>query len=148
MVTTALTKLSQDYLAAFNSHDIDKLLSFYTIDCTLEDTGLGMVYNGQQQLGMFHSNFFQAFPDIKMEFKTDFRSGDWWATESVLIGTNTGNIPSIGGMPEIPATNRNINLKGAMIVQLRGEKINRQTNYWNMATYLMQLGLMPGMPSK
>ena len=148
MVTNTMTKLSQDYLAAFNSHDIEKFLSFYSNDCTIEDMGLGVTRHSMQETRKYYSDFFKAFPDIKMEFKTNFRSGDWSATEWVMTGTNKGNIPSMGNMPEIPATNKKINLRGATISQLRGDKISRETDYWNAATFMQQLGLMPSMSAK
>ncbi len=148
MVTTSLTKLSQDYLAAFNSHDMEKFLMFYTNDCVVEDIGLGQVYRGVQGVRKSYTDFFKAFPDVKMEFKTDFRSGDWSATEWVMTGTHKGDLPSQGNMPVIPATNKKISFRGATVSQWRGEKISREADYWNLATFMQQLGLMQSMPSK
>ncbi len=148
MVTTTLTKLSQDYLAAFNSHDMEKFLSFYASDCTVDDIGLGQVFHGQQEFRKSYENFFKGFPDIKMEFKMEIRSGDWSAGEWVMTGTHKGTIPSMGNMPELKATNKKISIRGATISQWRDNKIIRESDYWNGATFMMQLGLMPNMPSK
>jgi steroid delta-isomerase-like uncharacterized protein len=148
MVATTLTRLSQDYLAAFNSHDMDKFLSFYAGDCVVEDTGLGTVFHGLQEFKESYSDFFKAFPDIRMEIRTDFRSGDWSATEWVMNGTNKGNIAQVGNLPETPATNKNIHFKGATISQWHNNKIIRETDYYNPVTMMQQLGLMPEMPAK
>jgi steroid delta-isomerase-like uncharacterized protein len=148
MVTTTVTRLSQDHMAAFNSHDLEKILSFYTSDCIIENIGLGKFSRGLQEVRKYYSDLFKAFPDIKIDFKTDIRLGDWSATEWVMTGTNTGIFPSVGNLPEIPATNKKIAYKGATINQLRSEKISRETDYWNMAALMQQLGLMQAMPAK
>jgi steroid delta-isomerase-like uncharacterized protein len=141
MVTTSMTKLSQDYLAAFNSHDLEKFLSFYANDCTVEDMGLGKIYHGKDEVRKSYSDFFKGFPDVRMEFKTDFRAGDWDATEWVMSGTNKGNLTGMENMPEIQATNKKMNLRGATITQWKGDKISRETDYWNAFTFMQQLGL-------
>jgi steroid delta-isomerase-like uncharacterized protein len=148
MVTTSMTKLAQDYLAAFNSHDLEKFLSFYANDCTLEDMGLGRIYHGKDEIRKSYGEFFMGFPDVHMEFKSDFRDGDWNGTEWVMSGTNKGNLTGMGNMPDIPATNKKMNLRGATIAQWRGDKILRETDYWNATTFMQQLGLMPPMTNK
>lgn len=148
MVTTALTKLSQDYLAAFNAHDLEKFLTFYTDDCIVEDAGLGIIFRGLQELRKSYLDFFKAFPDIKMEFKNDFQSGDWAATEWTMNGTQKGNMAPVGNLPAVPATNKKINFKGATISHRRGSKISRETDYFNGATMMQQLGLIPATPLK
>ena len=46
MVTTTLSKLTQEFMNAFNSHDVDKILTLYTNDCTIEDVAAGKTYHG------------------------------------------------------------------------------------------------------
>ena len=147
-MATTLTKTTQEFMTAFNSHDLEKLLSLYTNDAAYEDVGLGVVYHGLQEIRKNLNDFFKSFPDVKMEFTSDFRSGDWGASEWVMTGTNKGNMPAIGGMPEIPATNKKISLKGATILQFRNNKVSREADYWDMATFARQLGLMPAQPGK
>jgi steroid delta-isomerase-like uncharacterized protein len=65
-------------------------------------------------------------------------SGDRYALEWEMVGTNTGEA---GGLP---ATNKAFRIRGVSvgIVDADG-KIKRNRDYWNMADYLMQVGLMP-----
>ena len=148
MVTATMTKLAQDYSKAFNSHDLEKLISFFASDCTVENVGTGMIYRGVQEVKNYYRDFFKAFPDVKMEFKTNFTSGEWWATEWEMTGTNSGNMPSSGNFPELKATNKKFNIKGATISQWRNDKTIRSTYYWNAAGLMMQLGIMSGMAAK
>jgi steroid delta-isomerase-like uncharacterized protein len=145
MVTSPITKLSQDYLAAFNSHDLERFLSFYTDDSLVEDIGLGKTYRGLDEIRKSYTDFIKGFPDVRMEFKSDFRVGDWGANEWVMTGTNKGNLPAMGNMPEVPATNKKITLRGATITQTKGDKTMREANYWNMGSFMQQLGLMQPM---
>jgi hypothetical protein len=118
-----------------NSHYFFLIFHFYFIDYCL-------------RVISFNRSGSHFFPDIKMEFKTDFRSGDWAATEWTMTGTNKGNIAPIGNLPEVPATNKRMSFKGATIGQWRNNKIIRETDYYNPITMMQQLGLMPSMPTK
>ena len=43
-----IEKMIKDWAAAWNSHDLDKTISFYTDDCVLEDNGLDVVCHGKK----------------------------------------------------------------------------------------------------
>jgi steroid delta-isomerase-like uncharacterized protein len=143
MVTSAISRVSQDYLKAFNAHDIEKIVAHYTNDCMIESVGTGQVKRGPAELRKYYEEFFMAFPDAKMEFTNDFRCNDMSATEWVLSGTQKGKLLASAAFPELPPTNKKIAIKGATINLIRQDKIYKETDYWNMAAYMQQLGLMP-----
>lgn len=128
---------TEDPVAALNSRDIEKFLSFYTDDCVYEDVAVGKVNHGKDELRNFYSDFFRMAPDVKFEEKIAIRSGDWLATEWVMTGTHSGSTP------EIPATGKRFSIRGASIMQIRDGKISRESDYWNMASFLQQLGILP-----
>ena len=146
-MTTSMTsmKMAQDYMMAFNSHDLDKFISFYDNNCTVEDIGVGRTIHGAQELKKGWGEFFKGFPDAKMEFKNAVQSGDWMASEWVMTGTHTGELKGEGNMPTMAPTNKKVNVKGASFIQIRNNKIVQETDYWNAATFIMQLGMMQGM---
>lgn len=117
-------------LAAVNSRDIEKFLSFYTDDCVYEDIAVGKVNRGKEELKAFFTAMFVWSPDVKIEEKSIFSSGDWVATEWVMTGTHTGDLP------EMSATGKSFSIRGASIIQLRDGKVSRQSDYWNMASFL------------
>jgi steroid delta-isomerase-like uncharacterized protein len=80
---------------------------------------------------------FTAFPDMNVELKTIFVAGDWAATESVMTATHTGDFSML------PATGKSVSVRAASIFEIRGGKIKRNTNYFNMASMMQQLGVMP-----
>jgi ketosteroid isomerase-like protein len=47
-------------------------------------------------------------------------------------------------MPGLPAaTGKQVEVRGASILEFADGKIRRCSDYWDMATFLKQLGLMP-----
>jgi len=51
-------------------------------------------------------------------------------------------------MAGIPATGKKFSFRGANIQEYRNDKIKRETDYWNMMTFLQQVGLAPSAPPK
>jgi steroid delta-isomerase-like uncharacterized protein len=57
--------------------------------------------------------------------------------EWTMSGTHQGDLPGM------PATGRSFSVRGATVLQLADGLISRNSDYWDMATLLGQLGLMP-----
>src|SRR5215471_10858060 len=56
----------------------------------------------------------------------------------VMSGTHSGDYPGI------PATGkRYAAIRGATVVELQGGKIHRSSHYWDAATLMKQVGLLP-----
>jgi ketosteroid isomerase-like protein len=47
-----------------------------------------------------------------------------------------------------PPTGKSFSVPGASIIELQAGKIKRETLYWDSATFLRQLGLMPEVRSR
>ena len=140
-MTTDAKKISNDCIGAWNSHDVNKVVSFYTDDCFYEDLAFGIVNHGKKELTAFVNTSFVDMPDLKFEVKSVFGAGAWGVTEWVMSGTFAHS-----SLPAMPATGKTFSLRGASIVQFRGGKIARETDYYNLTTFLQQVGLMPAQP--
>jgi steroid delta-isomerase-like uncharacterized protein len=126
------------YLDAWNTHDGSKVAAFMAEDATYEDLALGVLHEGRDAI--------RAFVDEADEFSNDYaftavseqQSGDRYAVEWEMTGTNTGEA---GGFP---ATNKAYRIRGVSIGLLdEDSKIKQNRDYWNMADYLMQVGILP-----
>jgi len=93
-----ITKGSHD---AWNSHDVNRVLEFYTDDCVHEDVPYGIVSHGKKELTTFLNSSFVDFPDIKWELKSLFGAGDWVGKEWVMSGTHAHS--RTPGVPQLPA---------------------------------------------
>jgi len=141
-MATDVERMLEDYLAAWNSHDVEKIASFFTDDCVYEDVAMGAVNRGKEQVKAFVSGTFTAFPDFKLERTSSFVAGDWRGAEWIMSGTHTGDIPGL------PVTGKSFSTRGASITELHEGKIRRNSDYWNLASFLQQLGLLPEAPSE
>ena len=135
-MTNDIEIMFNDYIAAWNSHDVGKIATFFTDDGVHEDVAVGSIFRGKHELRAGISPLFISCPDFKLEIKSLFGAGDWVAQEWVMTGTQTGAIDGLG----IPATGKSFSIKGASITKLRGGKIARNTDYWNLMSMLQQLG--------
>ena len=149
-MATNLGRLTKEYYSAWNSHDAEKIASFYTADCVHEDVAIGAVFRGKNELKTGISPLFAAFPDFKLELKSILSATNRLAHEWVMSGTQAGALSGPGALSGlgIPNTGKSFSIRGASITELRDGKISRNTDYWNLTTMLQQLGAMPGSHSQ
>ncbi len=126
------------YAAAWNAHDIERVMTYFTDDATYEDVALGLVNTGKPQIREFARSMFDATPDINFEVVSLIVAGDRIASEWGMTGTQTG--PSMTGLP---STGKPFSIRGASVGELAGDKIKRNSDYWNLASLLQQLGILP-----
>jgi len=136
-------KTMKDWVAAWNSHDLDKTISFYSDDCVFEDNGLGITCKGKKELVTYCKSTFKNIPDIQYITKSLFNTGDWVAWEWTMTGTH-----SQSSNPAIKATGKRFSVIGASIIEIRNGKIRRETDYYNALTVMQQLRLVTGIPSR
>jgi steroid delta-isomerase-like uncharacterized protein len=126
------------YLDGWNSHDATQVGAFMAVDATYEDLALGQLHQGRDAI--------KEFAEETGRFSNDFRfspvsvqaSGTDYAMEWEMSGTNTGDIAGL------PATNKPYRIRGVSIGQLDADgKISHNRDYWNLADYLMQVGILP-----
>jgi steroid delta-isomerase-like uncharacterized protein len=129
-------KMFREYFESWNTHDVEKIASFFTVDCVYDNFARGQTYHGKDELKAWVKASFDAIPDFKIDISSLFVSGDLLASEWVMTGTLSGN------SPELPTTGKSFSVRGATIVQLKDGMIQRNADYWDLATFLRQVGLM------
>jgi steroid delta-isomerase-like uncharacterized protein len=128
--------LLHEWAAAWSSHDLDRVAALFTDDCVYEDVTMGVVNRGQDQLKAFGAAFIAAVPDVRVELKGSFATDDRAGAEWLLSGTHRGDLPGI------PASGKQVSFRGCTICELRDGRIQRNSDYWDMATFLKQIGQM------
>jgi steroid delta-isomerase-like uncharacterized protein len=113
---------------------MDRLLRLFTDDAVYEDVTMGEVNRGPAALKAFGESFLAGFPDVTFELRTRFANGSNGGAEWVMRGTNTGDSPGM------PATGKRVEVRGASIFEFDGDRIRRCADYWDMSTFLKQLG--------
>lgn len=128
-----LETLYQDYIAAWRAHDVDAVLSFFAHDGVYEDVALGTVSRSAAEVREFVQASLTAIPDIIVEPKRVFATADRLCSEWTMSGTHAGDFPGL------PATGRRFSVEVASIIEWEDGKIRRNTDYWNLASFLQQI---------
>ena len=136
-------KLVKDWYAAWNSHDVEKTLGFYTDDCMYDSVGTGQVVHGKKELAGYLKTMFNDFPDSKLDFKSTFYSENIVCGEFLLSATQAHS-----SNPAIPMTGKSYSVRGAYVSEWQNDKVKRHTVYQDYLTIMRQLGLMPNVPPK
>jgi steroid delta-isomerase-like uncharacterized protein len=126
---------------AFNAGDLARATSLVTEDLELVDMAAGFTFHGPEGLLQWLQGFLTAGPDAKTEIITTIVAGDWVATEHIGRFTHTG--PLLTPTGPIPPTGRRVELQFAEVYQIRDGKIALLRAYYDAATMLRQLGLIP-----
>ena len=138
MVTSDLERMLDDWATAWSSHDPERVLALFTDDCVYEDVPFGVVTRGKEELRSFANGAFAAVPDFKVELTSRFGAGQWAGMEWVMSGTHKGDFPGM------PATGKRFSsVRGATIIEVQAGKFRRNSDYWDAATFMRQVGLLP-----
>ena len=120
----------EEWMAAWSAHDLDRVVRLLTHDGVFEDVTMGAVNRSAAEVRAFGAGFLAGFPDVAFTPTSSFANGS-------RGGTHTGDLPGM------PATGRTIEIRGVSIFEFVGDRIQRCSDYWDMATFLRQLAMMP-----
>ena len=138
MATADLERLLDEWPMAWSSNDPERVLALFTDDCVFEDVTFGVVARGKAELRSFANGAFTAVPDFQYGLISRFAGSQWAAIEWVMSGTHTGDFPGM------PATGKRFSsVRGSTILELEAGKIRRESDYWDAATFMKQVGLLP-----
>jgi len=133
--SAATEQTMKDLVAAWNSHDVEKILSFFTDDCVYEDIVVGKVNHGKEELRAFIKDLLTGAPDVKLELESIVASGDHVSMEWVMSGTQTGVLLGF------PASGKSFSGRGVSVSELMDGKIKKNTDYYDGASFFRQLGI-------
>lgn len=136
-------QFSERYLAAWNSHQPEQVLSLMTEDVVYEDAGWpGGEIRGHRGVRGFLEATWRAVPDSKTTLEEGVlldpvspRAVGYWH----MTGTNTGR----SDPPGLLATERRISNHGATLLEFREGKVSRVRVIYDAAESLRQLGILP-----
>jgi len=104
-------------LDAFNAHDVDAILSFFTEDCVL-DTPRGQRLVGKEQVRTGFQARFDGIPDIHYGDDRHFACGDRGVSEWTIRGTQSTGEP--------------IEVRGCDLFEFTDGKISRKDSFWKI----------------
>ncbi len=137
-------KIAQSIFNAINAHDPKAYKSLQADNFQQEYAPATKgTLNSEQSWGYVQS-FITALPDLHFEVTCTVAQGDRVDLYWTAIGTHTGPLRTPTGST-IPPTGKRAITPGISTFEIRDGKIARASVYWDMVTFLEQLGLMPAM---
>lgn len=124
-------------LKAWNDHDKEAILSFYSAAYKGAESSEASELYGPDSVGKMVDKFFTAFPDLQISMVDHIMATDraaiYWRAE----GHHQGMILNI------PPTGKKVNVLGVSFFNFKDNQIVSGTHVWDMAGMLRDLGLLP-----
>ncbi len=137
---SANSKLLERYVERYNEGELDACMELYAEDAVqLMHDG---TFEGRSDIHERLARDLTAFPDAKYTVASFVEQGDSFADEWTFTGTNTGPFRLPDGT-EVPATDKQVEIRGMELVEVRDGKIVVDNLYYDFMAALGQLGLIP-----
>lgn len=132
-VLDAMTNVS----AGWSTGNLDLYLSSYGEGFFFEDATFGKVCRSKEELTEFFNGTMASFADLKVENGAVHYDDDGGVMEWTMTAVHSGDWPGL------PATGKRFSVRGVSVVRFKDGKIHRQSDYWDLATVLRQIGVLP-----
>jgi len=126
---------------AYNDRKFDVAVALASEDSEWLNVPLGLSLRGKEGNRQFLQGWATAFPDSRVEVAYTVADEEGVVVEFRGRGTHTGPLASPAG--DIPATGRSVDIPFCQVYRLKGGKIVSSHLYFDVATMMGQLGLMP-----
>jgi steroid delta-isomerase-like uncharacterized protein len=124
--------VAQSFIAAWNSHDVEKVIPVFTNDVLYEDVTFGAVNHGSAELRKFAASIFAAVPDVRFELVKSAVDRQHGTIEWVFTGTDRG----------LYKTGKRFSVRGVSVIDLRGGRISRNLDFYDAASIMRQIGIL------
>jgi steroid delta-isomerase-like uncharacterized protein len=129
--------LAENWIAAWNSHTPDKMLPLFTDDIFYEDVAFGEVSHGSAELRKFFLSEIEGVPDLELKLvRADIHNGHG-TIEWTFSGTDK----------DVYKTGKKFSVRGVSVLEMRDGKISRNLDFYDSATIMRQVGLLPTPPA-
>lgn len=110
-------------LAAFNAHDLDRIMSFFTDDCVLEtprgENPWGTRFEGPAAVREGLAQRFRGLPDVQYSEDEHWVAGEHGVSRWLLTGTTSEG--------------ESVRVRGCDLFDLDGDgRIRRKDSYWKI----------------
>jgi steroid delta-isomerase-like uncharacterized protein len=126
------SKLLQDLVAAWNSHNSDAVAALFADDAVYVDYPLGLSVTGREQIRAVARGFFDAVPDLRLEWVNGSLKGGNGTLEYFFSGTDVG----------VFGTGKRFAFYGVLVLDTHGTEITGNRDYYDLATIMQQLGIL------
>jgi len=129
-----LLEVRDGFFAAMNEHDVEKMAHYCTDDIVADEVAEPEPFLGVEAFKNSYADVFEGYPDCHAEILETFADGDTIICQVRWDATNSGIFR--GAEP----TGKKVDLRIAYFLSTKKGKITRITEYYDVATLLIQQG--------
>jgi steroid delta-isomerase-like uncharacterized protein len=136
-----LTQIAREFVNGYNSANWPALKSLFTPDGVYNEVGTQRRIQGPDSIVETMQGWKKTMTDSGGKVTNVFVSGDMVAVQVTWTGTHDGPFPGPAGT--VPPSGKKQTTPAAMIIKFNGNKISQVDHYFDMITFLTQIGAMP-----
>ena len=134
-----------EYIAALAAADIERMKILhapnYVLDWVYADAFEDPLSTAEESI-KFWPSWFAGFPEMDFEVTRTIAGEDVIVTQWIFTGTNSGTLgPPVFEDAQAP-TGRTIQFRGVSIYDVHNGLIQRETTYIDLATLMVELGIV------
>ena len=141
MADTAEIRIAGELIDAFTAGDWARFRATIAPDVVYEETGTGRRTEGADAYVALCQGWRDAFPDALGTVRRAIVSGEVVAQEVTWEGTQTGPLPTPGGV--LPPSGRRIAVAATLWYTVRDGRATAIRHHLDLLTMLQQIGALP-----
>jgi steroid delta-isomerase-like uncharacterized protein len=145
MGTQDLTQIAREIVATYSNSNWTGMKALFAPDVIYNEVGTQRKIQGPDAIVEGLKGWKKAMTDSGGKVTNAFASGDAVALQITWTGTHDG--PFTGPAGTLSPTGKKQTTPAAMIVKFSGGKVKEMDHYFDMVTFLTQIGAMPA-PSR
>lgn len=136
-MSETVTQLVTDLIAVWNAHDVDRIATFYAETYEGVDVAYAKPRRSRDDIRQTMRVYLQAFPDLSFTIEELVVQDNRAAVAWIGQGTHQGRLLNI------PATGREITVRGTTFFTIQNCQIIHSLHVWDLAGALRAIGLLP-----
>ena len=141
MAEQDLVKTARGLVEAFNRGDWEACKAALTSDSLYDEVGTARRLQGIDKIIEGFQGWKGAMPDVKGTVTNALTVGNTAVLEVTWSGTHTGPLPGPTGT--LRATGKQQTTRAGWLLNFEGGKIKESRHYFDMLSFMQQLGVMP-----
>ena len=146
MSSQDLTQVAREIITAYSTANWTALKGLFTPDAIYNELGSQRRIQGPDSIIEALQGWKKTMTDSQGKVTNALASGDTVAMQITWTGTHDG--PFTGPAGTVPPTGKRQTTPAAMIVKFSGNKVSEIHHYFDMVTFLQQIGAMPAMAAR
>jgi steroid delta-isomerase-like uncharacterized protein len=141
MAERSILEIAKSQISAYNDKNWPAAKESLGPDVVYDEVGTHRKLKGVEDVLAAWKGWATAFPDSKGSFDKEMTIGNTAVIEVTWRGTHKGPMQLPG--KELAATGKKIEMRACQIIDVSGGRVQSIRQYFDMATMLRQLGVMP-----